>query len=290
MNIPDTIISAMRQWHEEADIIGLGEAHHVPAIMECYSQLMMSNCFPQCRHIVVEFGVQKHQGLLDRYLSGESITLDELAPVWRDSPLQALWVYDCYRMFFHTIREINLTRPPYQHLHVWLAEPCPSDSISDKSELSSFAHGTSASGTGQSLSIRQAMRTHAFVSLIEQLMAQQQGKIVLIFGMRHLARTPVNGRTTLVHELLRPGRSIRVLWPEMPPRFYLKPLPIHQLEWIPLREGIGGKKVAPWGGPPTCIRELCDAVIRVPGSYRASMCDHSLSDPPGNSGPIPFCT
>lgn len=281
MSCPDTIFSALRRWQEEVDIIGLGEAHHVPTVVDCYSQLMLSNGFSQCRHIVVEFGVQKHQALLDRYLAGSPITMDELAPIWRDSPLQALWAYDCYRMFFHTIREINLTRPPHQHLHVWLAEPCPSDSSSDKSELSSFAHGTSASGKEQSPSIRQAMRTHAFVSLIERLIAQEKGKIVLIFGMRHLARIPVNGRTTLAHELIRRGRSIRILWPEMPPRFYLRPPPIHQLEWINFREGIDCKRVAPWGGSPTRIEELCDAVIRIPGSYRASACDHSLPDPSG---------
>jgi|GEM_PF-6094239 len=281
MSLPDTIISALRQWHEEVDIIGLGEAHHVPTIVDCYSQLMLNDCFPECRHIVVEFGVQKHQALLDRYLAGESITMDELAPVWCESPLRALWTYDCYRMFFHTVRKINLTRHPSQYLHVWLAEPYTSGAMSDGNGQAPLPCSVSASGIEESPPVQQATRTHAFVSLIERLIAQQHGKIVLIFGMRHLARTPVNGRTTLAHELIRMGRSIRVLWPEMPPRFHLKSPPIHQLEWIRLSEGIDCTKVAPWGGSPACIGKLCDAVIRIPGSYRTSICDHSPPDPPG---------
>ncbi len=60
--------------------------------------------------IVVEFASAAHQALLDRYIAGAEVSIDELSQVWRDTVVspQMTWDAPVYARFFATVRAVNL--------------------------------------------------------------------------------------------------------------------------------------------------------------------------------------
>ena len=67
-------------------IIALGERHGVPAMEEFIEALVSDDEFgEQFDVLILENASAAHQNLIDRYVSGDDIPEDALAPVWRDA-------------------------------------------------------------------------------------------------------------------------------------------------------------------------------------------------------------
>ncbi len=73
--------------------------------------------------IAVEFGNSFHQTLVDRYVRGEDVTIEELAPVWRDTTQWLVWDSPVYQSFFETVRAVNAERPDHRKVRVLLLDP-----------------------------------------------------------------------------------------------------------------------------------------------------------------------
>ncbi|MGJ8518141.1 hypothetical protein [Carnimonas bestiolae] len=247
----DTIAQHISGWFDDSQLIGLGEAHHTPVVMRTLGSLITHGALgDQCRDLVVEFGTQRHQSLVDDYLAGASMSAAQLTVLWRQSAYGTLWAHPVYAALLRRLRAYNMAVPAHQRVRVWLAEP-----------------DHRAGETQNPLA-----RSTAFAELIQQQLLDKGRRAVLLFGMRHLALTPINQRPTLAWQLRRSGATLRTLWPELPPRCAPFRHSATQLRLIdfktPRYAGVARTPVAPWRGDAQPLSQLCNGLLRIPGAYR----------------------
>jgi hypothetical protein len=127
--------------------------------------------------IVVEFGTATHQALIDRYVTGEAVSREQLRHVWEDTTqIEETWDLPIYEAFFEAVRAVNLGRPAQQRLRVLLGDP-PVD--------------WSAIKTTQDLKSLPDRDGHAADVIMRDVLAKKRRALV-IYGDQHLVR-----RTTL---------------------------------------------------------------------------------------------
>jgi hypothetical protein len=106
-------------------LVGIGEHHRVAQELDFYTALVRDPRFAKdVGNVVVEFGGAAHQDIIDRYIAGEDVPYAELRKVWTDT---VGWIpvvpSDGYINFYAQIREINLSLPLQDRIHVWLGDP-----------------------------------------------------------------------------------------------------------------------------------------------------------------------
>ncbi|ANF57415.1 hypothetical protein [Halotalea alkalilenta] len=245
------VASALAGWFDQAGLVGLGEAHLTPKVMRALTELILSEAIAsRCQDLVVEFGCQRHQALLDAYLAGSRLGAGALKPIWNDGPHATLWRHPVYAALLRRLRAVNRKRPAQRRMRMWLAEPAGEWPCAE----------------------RDRHRRKAFLGCIEQRLLASGRPGLLLFGMRHLARSPVDGRVTLASQLLDEGIALRTLWPELPPRLMPFDSACRDLELIDVEGDLAARRVNPWGGETQPLSELCDAVLRVPGARRETRC------------------
>jgi hypothetical protein len=71
--------------------------------------------------IVVEVGNARYQDLMDRYVQGERVSIEQVRPAWQNTTVpNQIWADET---LFASIRAINATRPPGRRLRVLLGDP-----------------------------------------------------------------------------------------------------------------------------------------------------------------------
>lgn len=73
--------------------------------------------------IVLEFGNAKYQDVVDRYISGENVTIDQIQGAWRDTVGALGPVSPVYGEFYKTVRSVNLRLPRQRRLRLVLGDP-----------------------------------------------------------------------------------------------------------------------------------------------------------------------
>jgi len=106
-------------------LVGLGETHRRAQELDFYLALIRDPRFARdVGNVVVEFGGAIHQDIIDRYVAGENVPYLELRKVWTDT---VGWIGVVpaigYQNFYAQVREVNLTLPPQNRIHVWAGEP-----------------------------------------------------------------------------------------------------------------------------------------------------------------------
>ena len=106
-------------------LVGLGETHRRAQEIDFYTALIRDPRFARyVGNVVVEFGGAAHQDIIDRYVAGEDVPYLELRKVWTDTVGWTGVVPSMgYQLFYYQVREVNLTLPPQNRIHVWLGEP-----------------------------------------------------------------------------------------------------------------------------------------------------------------------
>jgi hypothetical protein len=79
--------------------------------------------------IVVEFASRNNQALLDRYIGGQEVPVEDVRRIWRDTTKVASWESPIYAEWLAAIREVNRGLAPAHRLRV-LAGDTPVDWIS----------------------------------------------------------------------------------------------------------------------------------------------------------------
>src|SRR5437867_2693377 len=96
-------VAAIVDAFKDYRLVALGEAHRNEQVHSFIATLLRDPDFlPDGGDIVVEFGNARYQGLMDRYVSGESVPRGELAHVWRDAVNILVWDAPVYERFFAT--------------------------------------------------------------------------------------------------------------------------------------------------------------------------------------------
>jgi Haem-binding uptake, Tiki superfamily, ChaN len=109
------IIAAFRQH----PVVMIGEVHSIRRAGDFYIRLIREGKFQETvEDIVVEFASRNNQPLLDRYIAGEDLPVDELRRIWRDTTKVAYWESPIYAEWLAAIREVNQGLPPSRRLRV----------------------------------------------------------------------------------------------------------------------------------------------------------------------------
>jgi hypothetical protein len=135
----DSIFAAF----ESHDLVALGDFHHDPQLHDLRMQLIADPRFPQIvRDIVFEF--DGPQDLLDLYLDGYSVTLEELRAASTGASFSAMWDHGpVYRELFAAVRDLNMKLAPEHRVRVVLAAP---EEPTMESEAASFRRETVSKG------------------------------------------------------------------------------------------------------------------------------------------------
>jgi hypothetical protein len=116
VNAVEGIVAAF----EKRPVVIIAEWRHgVQQMGDLYIRLVKDPAFQKTvQDIVIEFGSRQNQGLIDRYVRGENIPIEEVRHIWRDTTKVASWEFPMYAEWLATIREVNRQLPPARRLRV----------------------------------------------------------------------------------------------------------------------------------------------------------------------------
>jgi hypothetical protein len=195
---PQSAIPFLVEAFERHDLVALSESHDSATQHAFLQDLLRDPGFRAvCRDIVVEFASARHQATLDRYLAGEKVPFEELAPVWRDTPVSPFQTWDSpvYAAFLATVRELNQGVPEEERLRVWASEePIEWETISSAEEHHPY------------------LERSTFPARVTWERCLSQGrKTLLLRGGGHLARRPVRPDLRTVVQILVEDHGVDLL-------------------------------------------------------------------------------
>jgi hypothetical protein len=121
---PRAAVAAILGTFEQYPIVALGEVHRNQQFHDFVVSLVNAPDFPnRVNDIVVEFGAARYQQLVDGYIAGEAVPLDQLRRVWRDTVNILVWDAPVYQRFFETVRAVNRQTPAPKRLRILLGDP-----------------------------------------------------------------------------------------------------------------------------------------------------------------------
>jgi hypothetical protein len=160
-------------------LVALSEAHGMTEEAEFINSLIRHPDFPKkVSAIVLEAGNALHQKLIDDYVNGDDISLNELRRVWRDHTCAALGPRDSSNVegFFATVRDVNRRLPLANRIRVLAGDP-PIDwtKVNKKEDVASWL----------------AQRDTHYARVVEAEVLAKNLKALLIIGGVHLDRGPL---------------------------------------------------------------------------------------------------
>ena len=191
----DLILSAF----EEHPLVGLSEGagHGQLETRDFFSTLIRDSRFPRTvRNIVIEFGNARYQHVMDRYVSGEPVSRDELRHVWEDTTqVSGVWSAQMYEQMLVEVRSVNVGLPSSLRIRALLGDPpidwrtvtSPADEDMTDWRDAHFAHVID----------REVMRRHER-ALILIGGAHISRKVVLPNSLIHLLDSRYPGQTWVV--------------------------------------------------------------------------------------------
>jgi hypothetical protein len=158
---------------EQKPVVALGDYHGLAPEEIFYSALIRDQRFAEkVGNVVVEFGGEASQGIIDRYVAGEDVPFTELRRVWTET---VGWVSGPtalgYINFYANVRAANLKLLPEHRIKVWLGDP-----KIDSSTINSF----------QDVQPYLERRDDNFARIIRDEILKKHQKALLIIGSGHL--------------------------------------------------------------------------------------------------------
>ena len=188
----DLVLSAFERYPLVA--VSEGAGHGQLETREFLAALIRDRRFaPTVRNLVIEFGNARYQAVLDRFVSGGSVTRDELRHVWEDTTqISGVWSLPMYEQMLADVRSVNEGLPPATRIRViagdppidWSAVTSPADEDMNDWRDAHVAH------------------------VVEREVMRQGGRALILIGGAHISRK-VMFPNSLIHLLDArfPGRT-----------------------------------------------------------------------------------
>ncbi len=137
--VPRKPIAAITATLDQHHLVALGENHgHVQFYEWLHTLLEDPGIQARVDDIVIEYGNAIHQDLLDRFIGGGDVSIEQLRCVWRDAVVSPNTVWDCpvYEDFLVFVRELNQTLPEDRRYRIVAGDP-PVDwsRVNDRDDL-----------------------------------------------------------------------------------------------------------------------------------------------------------
>ncbi|MCM5703930.1 hypothetical protein [Larsenimonas salina] len=192
-----SLIEAVDAGFQRTPLVGVGEMHWCPEVLEQMFALIEAPAVQaHTQTVVVEFGSERHQGMLDRYLAGEALSDTALSLICEDTLHGVLWSPWVYQQFFEHVRRVNQTLPPSKRWRVLLAE-------------AAFDWQTATETRWQAAMDERDAR---YADCVTRHVLARDDKALLIFGAMHLIKSTLpDARAPSMGTLL--ARQLTTLWP-----------------------------------------------------------------------------
>jgi hypothetical protein len=196
---PQDAIPAIVQAFDRYPIVAIGEAHSLREAGDFYVSLVRDPGFQaKVNDIVIEFGSQLSQSIIDRYINGGDVPPAQLEQVWRNTTKVFAFESPIYAQLLVAIREVNRTLPASRRLRV-LAGDSPID----------WSHV----GTHEQWESYQP-NDYSFAAVINQQVLAKKHRALVIMGGGHVSKTGDPSRdpnTVTLVEHSHPGTVYVVL-------------------------------------------------------------------------------
>jgi hypothetical protein len=192
---PEAAMDAIMKAFDSHSVVMLGELHGNRQQYELLRRLVFSRHFADRVHdLVLEYGNALYQDVVDRYVAGESIPVEEVQKAWRNttaigppSPTYG-WLYEA-------VREANRKR--HQKLRIVLGDVYVNwDRIKDREDLGPFV----------------ANRDHFYASVVKEQVMARHHRALLVAGYPHFLRSTA-GPNLIERELRAAGAATFVIVP-----------------------------------------------------------------------------
>jgi hypothetical protein len=176
---PQDATTAILSAFDRYDIVGMTAGHSNEKLDEFIVSLVRQRSFASTvNDIVVECGNRGYQSVLDRFIAGDSVPLEDARQTWRHTRVRMCALSGFYDAFFSMVRGLNLQLPKERRLRVLVTEP--------------------ADGTDRDSSISSVVTT--------EVLAKHRKALVLI-GVGHLFHNEKRGTAVSAYEKEYPGRT-----------------------------------------------------------------------------------
>jgi hypothetical protein len=170
-------------------IVIVGENHWQRQAGDFYVRLVRDPVFQNTvQDIVVEFASQNNQPLLDRYIAGEDVPMEEVRHIWRDTTKVASWESPIYAEWLAAIRAVNKDLPPARRLRVLAG-----DTAIDWSRIRTHADWEALGDNNIS-----------FADVVAREVLQRKHRALVVLGANHVMkfgdRTTSDNTTTLLEK------------------------------------------------------------------------------------------
>jgi hypothetical protein len=137
--------------------------------------------------LLVEFANSRYQNLLDRYIAGSDVPYEALQRVWNFTTAgKGVWGRDgVYEELIHTVRAVNLTRPPSHRIRV-LAGDLPVDW--ERDDLGGFVRRASGEGVEWPTADEHYDRELFAIEIARRESLAKGRRIFAIYGGFHMMR------------------------------------------------------------------------------------------------------
>jgi outer membrane protein OmpA-like peptidoglycan-associated protein len=172
-----------------------GAGHGLLGTLEFFTTLIRERRLPRTlQNIVVEFGNAWYQPVMDRYVSGNPVTRDELRHAWEDTTqVSGIWSLPMYERMFAEVRSVNEALPAALRIRVLLGDP-PIDW---------------STVTGPADEDMNDWRDAHFAHVVEREVMNRREKALLLIGGAHIGRKVILPNS-LIH--LLDSRFPRQVW------------------------------------------------------------------------------
>lgn len=232
-------------------IVMLGEIHACRQQYDLLDRLVAAPGFAEHVNDIVDDDNARYQNIVDRYIAGENVPLEQVQRAWRD-PVGAFGpVSPVYGEFYAAVRAANAKLPKQRRLRVLLADP-PINWDEVRSE---------------DIALFLPFRDEYYASVVRQEVLSKGRRALLIMGLGHFRRN-ADRPSFIENELLMalvkpyvivPGSNMVGGYDDLDPRFEQSFAP-----WLMEMRGswLGDLPTqSPRGGPAGTWKQTADAYL-----------------------------
>ncbi|MEP7111214.1 MAG: hypothetical protein ABI760_24675 [Ferruginibacter sp.] len=160
---------------DKHQVVALGEIHGWKEESEFIFSLIKYPSFAEkVNDIVVECGNSKYQSIIDDYINGKDVAIDELQMTWRNMTVLCTCDAPIYEQLFQTVRTVNQNLSSDRKIRVLLGEP-----PINWSEIKS----------AEQIGLFVFQRDQYYADVVSKEVIDKKRKALLIMGSLHLIRT-----------------------------------------------------------------------------------------------------
>jgi uncharacterized iron-regulated protein len=191
---PTNAVEAIIQAFDNYSVVALGECiHGEQKYYDFVISLIQHPPFQsKVNYIAVEIGNALYQIIVDKYVSGQEVSPDQLRQVWRNHTCSYQTLDSAlYEPFYSAVRDVNHFLPESRHLRVLLGDP-PIDwaKMNKLTDWQPFV----------------MQRDQHFARIIEDEVLSKGSKVLLIAGTGHILRPEQEHVVSLI-EKSHPGTT-----------------------------------------------------------------------------------